>query len=751
MNFKANLPHSLVAACIILLSLSSLASPAGKAPIADARVGYSPTEVNQKFVRIMAGERIYFDGSLSFDPDGTVVGYYWDFGDGYTGSGVTINYIYATAGTYDATLKVEDDDGQFSVIASTVTVEVRSGINAKIKKLKEGVVFAYTPGETIELIAEVYGGTPCYEPPHYIYEWRSNESGILGRGKELKIEVMSLGLGVHKITLNVTDCIGDTASDSIVIVVAPKLRAEILNLYDQESWYWDEVLYSDGNWDPDHHFSGGGSETLTLSPDYTRVILREACFNDEGYIEINGNKIYENNDGCCSPGCHPLEMDITRYVHPGDNIIYGYAEDCCGGYGYVSAYIRIDKIPPRRCSILREFSDGLREKILGFPPAGGSNSDAKITLPINSTVCDAKLDVGSSIESTELVFIIDTSGSMDDEWNKICNTILPAIENNISAMGLSIDITIYGIGSQRACSNRGLTEHCTGYSCVQLNEAWGPGTEWVANNHPWRASSLMIIFPISDTAPIGYDHGTNEGENDRSIDNAIQAAKAKGITVYGFWGDADDGYPLDNVEDHMNRLSSQTGGSAEHFLSADQVVRTIIDAIIGGKSDVTLDIGNDSITEWKHDDFLGWETISDKNTNPKMTDKLTHLLRDCNCPGCHKSDNYCTIDLEFTTDPGVNLTLRKLYILYCVGAGEVTCPECQINWTGRAKGGLPPYDVKWVSLDDGVIDKFWIKNDGGTYILYTTPPLVPPMSEGVHTIKFEVVDDSESKASDQRY
>ena len=33
-----------------------------------------------------------FDGSRSSDPDGRVVGYAWDFGDGSTGAGATVDH-----------------------------------------------------------------------------------------------------------------------------------------------------------------------------------------------------------------------------------------------------------------------------------------------------------------------------------------------------------------------------------------------------------------------------------------------------------------------------------------------------------------------------------------------------------------------------------------------------------------------------------------------------------------------------------
>ncbi|HEY0370680.1 MAG TPA: PKD domain-containing protein [Thermoanaerobaculia bacterium] len=50
-----------------------------------------------------------FDASSSYDPDGSVVGYSWDFGDGTTGSGVTTSHVYPYEGTFTVTLTVTDN------------------------------------------------------------------------------------------------------------------------------------------------------------------------------------------------------------------------------------------------------------------------------------------------------------------------------------------------------------------------------------------------------------------------------------------------------------------------------------------------------------------------------------------------------------------------------------------------------------------------------------------------------------------
>lgn len=74
-----------------------------------------------QFTSSVDGRRATFTGSGT-DPDGTVVAYAWDFGDGQTSSQQSPTHVYTSNGSYDVTLTVTDNKGATGSVTHPVTV-----------------------------------------------------------------------------------------------------------------------------------------------------------------------------------------------------------------------------------------------------------------------------------------------------------------------------------------------------------------------------------------------------------------------------------------------------------------------------------------------------------------------------------------------------------------------------------------------------------------------------------------------------
>ena len=58
---------------------------------------------------------IQFNATQSYDPDGHIIGYAWDFGDGSGGDGTMPSHTYTSEGSYSVTLTVTDEHGMRAI------------------------------------------------------------------------------------------------------------------------------------------------------------------------------------------------------------------------------------------------------------------------------------------------------------------------------------------------------------------------------------------------------------------------------------------------------------------------------------------------------------------------------------------------------------------------------------------------------------------------------------------------------------
>ena len=111
--------------------------------------------------KVITGEEITFDASESYDYDGDIVDYQWDFDDGTTGSGKIINHSYTSDSVYSATLTITDNDGKSNSLSQYIFVVPADG------KLSAPRFVSTEPevNEKIEAIFHINGNyTNVYDP-----------------------------------------------------------------------------------------------------------------------------------------------------------------------------------------------------------------------------------------------------------------------------------------------------------------------------------------------------------------------------------------------------------------------------------------------------------------------------------------------------------------------------------------------------------------------------------------------------------
>jgi PKD repeat protein len=175
----------------------------------------SPPTVNQPPVAVpgapyagTAGASIAFDGSGSYDPDGTIVAYAWDFGDNMAGSGALASHAYASPGNYTVTLTVTDDGG------ATGTATTVANVNPVPPQVNQPpIAVAGGPYTGIVGTSIAFDGSGSSDPDGSIasYAWSFGD-GSTGSGASSAHSYVSAG--VYKVTLTVTDNQGASSSNT---------------------------------------------------------------------------------------------------------------------------------------------------------------------------------------------------------------------------------------------------------------------------------------------------------------------------------------------------------------------------------------------------------------------------------------------------------------------------------------------------------------------------------------------------------
>ncbi|MGD8587508.1 MAG: PKD domain-containing protein [Chromatiales bacterium] len=205
--------HSYAAAASYTVSLTVVddegAVSAPATTTANIDVNQAPTADPNGPYSGVVGVNVMFDGTGSTDPDGTIVSYDWDFGDGGTGIGASPQHAYAAAGTYTVALTVTDNLGDTGT--GTTTAEIVVG-NLPPTADPNGP-YSGTVGVPV-----TFDGSGSSDPDGSIvaYEW---DFGDGNTGTGVSPTHTYTADGTYTVSLTVTDDAGDSDSASTTATI----------------------------------------------------------------------------------------------------------------------------------------------------------------------------------------------------------------------------------------------------------------------------------------------------------------------------------------------------------------------------------------------------------------------------------------------------------------------------------------------------------------------------------------------------
>ena len=177
---------------------------------------------------IAEGSEASFSAAGSIDPNGSIVSYAWDFGDGSAGSGATATHVYAQDGVYTARVVVTDNDGLTDTATVTVTVTNVAPVVATVPDATVNMGSAYTVAATFtDPGADTWTAT---------VDWGdgSTPGTVTTTAHSFSLTHTYAAANLYTVTVTVAD--DDTsasAAHSVTVAQAAPALADALKLIDQ--------------------------------------------------------------------------------------------------------------------------------------------------------------------------------------------------------------------------------------------------------------------------------------------------------------------------------------------------------------------------------------------------------------------------------------------------------------------------------------------------------------------------------------
>jgi len=252
----------------------------------------------------LAGESVLFDGRPSFDFDGEIVSYAWDFdADGaLDAEGEVVEWSFPEAGRYDVSLTVTDDGGNADTLTQTVEVGGRS---EPPSSGTPAAAFHWTPSEPVAGEPVLFNGTASLDADGRIvgFRWDFDGDDVPDSDAPLAEHTFE-SPGSYLVSLIVIDGDGNIDRTSKAIVVAPPRSAPPGDPKSFQPPIADFAYLPVAPRAGDSVLFNG-----TLSTDFDGAIVSYAWDFDADGVEDAAGPTVERTFS--APGAYPVSLTVT--------------------------------------------------------------------------------------------------------------------------------------------------------------------------------------------------------------------------------------------------------------------------------------------------------------------------------------------------------------------------------------------------------------------------------------------------------
>ncbi len=401
-------------------------------------------------------ESVHLDGTGSRDSDGAIVGYQWlEFGSEIaTGASPSISL---PVGNHILTLRVTDNDG--AVGEDQVTIEILPGPNAPNADAGQDISVTDTDSNGSEQISIDGSGSSDSDGTIVSYLWLENGSEIANGAAA----TVTLAVGVHSLTLRVTDDDDLVSEDQLTVTISADAEAvaPVANAGTDQS-----LVDTDGD----------GSATVTLdgsaSSDADGTILSYVWY--EGSREIANGVTAEV---VLTTGTHILTLlvtDDTQLTHQ-DQVRITLSSDK-GQLQIVSGDTLVgssgDTLGPFTVRLVDPAGSPLADRPIAWRVIPEDSATLSETESI--TDADGRATTAMTVQQTGVIKLIASLNDNTTEFviNSIAQT--PGLTDNQEAVGSSLDNLCLSLGEKQTTGSLSAAEQDLLMTCNNLVSE--PGT-----------------------------------------------------------------------------------------------------------------------------------------------------------------------------------------------------------------------------------------------------------------------------------